>query len=123
MGYRSDVGLCLTEAGKKTLEARLSELDPGNDTTKYIHELLNTPRDKREDQESGAVAWLWESLKWYAWAADYGDVAFFENLMQDLEEEDYFFIRVGESDDDTETRGGFWDNPLGMCVVRGIAFD
>ena len=120
MGYRSDVGLCLTDEGKKILDARLAELEPGTDRTKNIHDLLNVCRDKREDQESGAVAWLWEHLKWYT---DYDDVAFIENLLRDMDEEDYFFIRVGESNDDTEIHGGFWDNPLGMGLVRGIAFD
>ena len=118
MGFRSDVGLCLTDAGKKILDAKLAELEPETDRTRHIHDLLNTP--KREDQESGAVAWHWEYLKWYA---DYDDVAFVENLLQNLDYNAYFFIRVGESDDDTEVHGGFWDKPLGMCLARGIAFD
>jgi hypothetical protein len=118
MSYRSDVGICLTTTGKKTLDARLAELEPDTDRTRYINELLNSPRDKREG--FGAVAWLWESLKWYS---DYKDVAFIENLLRDLEDEDYLFIRVGESDDDTEYRGSFWENPFGMCLVRGITFD
>jgi hypothetical protein len=120
MGYRSDVGLCLTENGKKTLEARLSELEVGAARTGYIHDLLNPSRNKREDPESGAVAWLWEYLKWYT---DYEDVAFFEKLMNDLDYDDYYFIRVGEDEDDTDVRGGFWENPFCMCLVRGIAFD
>ncbi len=120
MGYRSDVGLCLTDNGKKILNAKLAELEAGTERTTHIHELLNFPRDKREDRDSGAVVWLWERLKWYS---DYGDVSFIENLLQELDEQDYFFIRVGESDDDTEARGGFWENPFGMCLVRGIAFD
>ena len=120
MGYRSDVGLCLTDTGKKTLEARLAELEAGTDRTRRIHELLDSPGARWEVQGSGAVAWLWEYLKWYA---DYDDVAFIEKLLNDLDEEDYFFIRVGESNDDTEIHGGFWENPFGMCLMRGIAFD
>jgi len=120
MGYRSDVGLCLTENGKKTLEAKFTELEAGAASTGYIHDLLNPPRNKHEDPESGAVAWLWEYLKWYT---DYEDVAFFENLMNDLDYDDYYFIRMGESDDDVEIRGGFWENPFGMCLVRSIVFD
>ncbi|MCL2123661.1 MAG: hypothetical protein FWH34_06175, partial [Desulfovibrionaceae bacterium] len=77
MGYRSDVGLCLTENGKKILDDKLAGLEAGTEKTRHIHELLNSPRDKREDSESGAVAWLWEYLKWY-W--DYDDVGFIENL-------------------------------------------
>ena len=120
MGYRSDVGLCLTDAGKKTLDAKLAALEAGTERTRHIHDLLNSPRDKREDQESGAVAWLWEYLKWYT---DYDDVSFVENLLRELDEEDYFFIRVGESNDDTEIQGDFWDNPFSMGLVRGIALD
>jgi hypothetical protein len=120
MGYRSDVGLCLTKAGKKVLEARLAELEPETDRIKHIHELLDSPRDKREEQESGAIAWLWEYLKWYS---DYADVSFIESLLQSLDYNDYLFISVGESDDDTEIHGGFWDNPFGMSLVRGIVFD
>jgi hypothetical protein len=29
---------------------------------------------------------------------------------------------VGESNDDTEIHGDFWDNPFSMGLVRGIAF-
>jgi hypothetical protein len=54
---------------------------------------------------------------------DYEDVSFFENLLQELDHEDYYFIRLGEENDDTEVRGGFWDNPFCMSLVRGIAFD
>jgi hypothetical protein len=120
MGYRSDVGLCLTDTGRKTLEARLAELETEDEKTRHIRNLLNTSGDKREDQDSGAVAWYWESVKWYA---DYDDVSFIENLLKELDAEDYYFIRVGEENDDTEVRGGFWDNPFGMILMRGIIFD
>ena len=45
-----------------------------------------------------------------------------ENLPQDLDEQDYLFIRIGESDDDTEYRGGFWENPFNMCLNRSIVW-
>jgi hypothetical protein len=117
MGYRSDAGLCLTRTGKNALDARLAELEPEAEGAENIHALLNSPRDKRE--EDGAITWLWESLKWYS---DYQDVAFIENLLNELDTEDYLFICVGESDDDTEYRGGFWDNPFAMGLGRCIVF-
>ena len=122
MSYRSDVGLCLTDTGKKALEAKLAALEAGTEREQIIHALLNSPsiKGKREDQESGAIAWHWEYLKWYA---DYEDVSFIENFLQDLEEEDYLYIKVGEFNDDTDIRGTFWDNPFGMCLLRGIGFD
>lgn len=120
MGYRSDVGLCLSGEGKKILDEKLAALAPEADSTRYIHELLNHYRDKREDQESGDIAWLWEDLKWYD---DHADVIFIETLLNDLDEQDFLFIRVGESDDDTEFRGRFWENPFDMRLLRGVAFD
>ena len=120
MGYRSDVGLCLTSNGKQILDSRLAELEAGTEKTLHINELLNSTRDKQEDKESGSTAWLWEHIKWY-W--DYEDVAFIESLLREVAYEDYYFIRVGEDNDDTEIRGGFWDNPFGMSLMRGIVFD
>ncbi len=120
MGYRSDVGLCLTATGKKALDAKLTALDPDAETTQYIHELLHSPYKKREDQDSGAVAWVWESVKWYS---EYESVAFIDTLLESLDDADYFFIRVGESEDDTEIHGGFQENPFGMCLMRGIGLD
>ena len=119
MGYLSDVGLCLTENGKKTLDDKLAELEAGTDRTQNIHEFLNSSRNELEDTESGAVAWFWEYIKWYP---DYDNVVFIENLLQNMDEEDYYFIRVGQCDDDTEIDGRFCRNPFCMGLIRGITF-
>ena len=42
-------------------------------------------------------------------------------LMNELEDEDYRFIRIGEEYDDTEVHGGFWENPFGLELNRSIA--
>jgi hypothetical protein len=119
MGYRSDVGLCLNTEGKKILQDALSALEGDQEHTRLIRELFNSA-ERKEDTDSSAVAYMWRDVKWYA---DYSDVAFVESLLQSIGDDTYLFIRVGESDDDTEQRGCFWDNPLGMCLVRGIAFN
>jgi len=120
MGYRSDVGLCLNAKGKEALDAALAEAEKGDEHFTVIKELLDSARVRISADDDGAVAYHWEDLKWYA---DYSGVNFIENLLRNLDYHYYFFIRVGESDDDTEIHGGFWENPLGMCLVRGIAFD
>ena len=119
MGYRSDVGLCLTAAGKQVLDTALAEAAGSNPHFTEIKNMVDHA-EIRTDTDSGTVGYLWRDLKWYA---DYDEVRFIENLLSKLDDSDYLFIRVGESDDDTEDRGGFWENPLGMCLVRGIAFD
>jgi hypothetical protein len=44
------------------------------------------------------------------------------NLEKD-ENIEYFFLHVDEAYDDIEERGCFWDNQLGMGIVRKIVFD
>ena len=119
MGYCSDVGLCLNAKGKEALIAALAEAKKNNQHYSKIKELLDSAA-VRVFTDDGSVAYHWERLKWYA---DDSDMSFIENLTRQLDYHDYFFIRVGESDDDTEVHGGFWENPLGMCLVRGITFD
>ena len=118
MGYRSDVGLCLSAKGKEFLDARLAELEAGTGETRLIREVLNS--HYKDDEESGAVAWFWECTKWYS---EFEDVAFIENLLRNLDDEDFLFVRVGEDDNDAETSGAFWRNPFGMCMVRCISFE
>ncbi len=121
MGYYSDVALCLTKVGAAQLataiEARVGS-SPENFASSAIKDLIGG-EPVCKDAATGAVAFFWSCIKWYA---DFEAVAFVENFMADLEYEDYYFIRVGENHDDTEVSGGFWDNTLGMCLVRGIAF-
>ena len=86
------------------------------ETRQSVHGFLACA-EKRKDQ-SGAAVWLWEGIKWYYSA----DVDFIKDLLQELNEDGYYFIRVGESDDDSEVRGCFWENPFNMHLTRGIAF-
>jgi hypothetical protein len=86
---------------------------------KTVRELIGDA-ELREDKESAAAAYLWRDIKWYS---DYPEVSFVETFLAVEEDDDYLFIRIGESDDDTDYRGAYWENPLGMHLVRGIAFD
>lgn len=120
MGYYSDVALCLTKAGAAQLataiEARVGR-SPTDFACSAIKDLVGgEPACK--DAATGAVAFCWSGMKWYA---DFEEVAFVENFMADLEYTEYYFIRVGEDYDDIEVIGGFWDNPLGMRIERRIA--
>lgn len=119
MGYCSDVGLCLTATGKHVLETALVDAAKNNPHISEIRGLLEKA-EVRTDADSGSVGYLWRTVQWYI---DYVDVSFIENLLPNMESSDYLFIRISEADDDTEYCGGFWENPLGMCLVRGIVFD
>lgn len=122
MGYRSDIGLCLSARGMEELNKALAALDAGTDCTQeektWIHELFTCPAPK--NSADGAGAWAWDGLKWYT---DYRDVQWVEDFLNGLNEEDYYFLRIGDDIDDTEERGWLWDNPFGMRLVRSIQFD
>ena len=124
MGYRSEVGLCLAGPAQAKLEAGLLSLANGEGTVKAseaktIQELFKDA-DHRKDESDGATIYYWSSLKWYP---EYPDVSFIENFLAALKDDEYLFIRLGESDDDIETKGLFWDNPFQMSLARSIVFD
>ena len=123
MGYRSEVGLCLTSTGQQELDkALLAAEQTRNPAIEDIKRLFEYAELKQHDA-TGAVAYHWKHEKWYS---ESPEVAFVEAFMQhlnDIDRNDYLFIRVGESDDDIEHRGGFWENPLGMGLTREITFD
>lgn len=123
MGYHSEVGLCLAAQAQAKLETCL--LNPTSGEEAYspeeetaIREFFNSA-ETRKDEASGAVAYYWPRTKWYS---DYPEVRFIESFLIPLDEMEYYFLRLGEDDDDTEVLGGFWENPLKMALNRSISF-
>jgi hypothetical protein len=117
MGYRSDVGLCLNAESRIRLDTALNALE--GETAKIVRAFMGDA-ELKEDKDSAAAAYLWRAVKWYP---DYPDVSFVETFLAAEEGDDYLFIRIGECDDDTDYRGSYWENPLGMHIVRDISFD
>lgn len=118
MGYRSDVGLCLTKNG---VSALMDKLDKSDEETKtLVTDLLSNPEKHFKDSGTGSEIWYWTWLKWYL---DYQDVAFIENALMDMDAADYLFIRVGEDAEDNDIQGDFWDNPFDMVFSRSIDFE
>ncbi len=118
MGYRSEIGLCLTKEASFAFEEALFALK-GSKVYDEIQEFLDDA-EFRLHEESGAVLYAWDWVKWYD--HEFEDVIFIMKFINDLEHDDYLFIRVGESNDDTEEQGGFWENPFNMCLHRKISF-
>jgi len=123
MGYRSEVGFCLAAPAQTKLESGLLKIRNGkgraNDEERKL--ILELFRDAtvRKDEASGDAAYHWPRLKWYA---QYPDVAFVERFIEELTEDEYLFIRLGDDDDDIEIRGTFWGSPCGMALSRSIVF-
>ena len=118
MGYRSEVGLALTKAGVASLTRKLQTVSEERRTAAAA--MLGYAEIHYIDGQSGAEAWGWSWLKWYP---EFLDVSVIEELMDAVEYEDFRFIRIGEEDDDIETRGGFRENPFNMDLQRGISLE
>ena len=117
MGYYSDVSLCLSKTGSARLKEKLKSAAPELKTE--VERLLEYADSHSLDASTEAAFWWWSDIKWYS---DFPDVGFMEAFMRELDEKDYYFLRIGEADDDTERLGCNLDNPFNMYLVRSIHF-
>ena len=121
MGYRSDVTLALTGDTLVAFRDKLASL-PEKDR-KEIEPLFTEYADKHLTDEN-AECWLWKDIKWYTdWPQYYPDIDFVDKFLNDANEDNYYFIRIGEEYDDNEIRGDWWDNPFGITFTREIVLD
>jgi len=118
MGYRSDIGLALTQKAVQILHQKLNALDKNSEAFSVVTDFLIYADKHYEDTDSGAEVYLWEYVKWYE---EFPDVSFIENLLAELDWEDFLFIRIGDELDDIETRGSFWNNPFDLGISRKIS--
>lgn len=121
MGYYSDVGLALTKTGIDFLQARLASPEVNEELREEVKTLLTHAERHYTDTASGAEVWYWEGIKWYDFKPDgFQEVCFITDVLTELEDTDYRFIRIGEEYDDTEAKGGFWENPFDFELARGM---
>lgn len=120
MGYRSNVALAMSKQVRDDFLRRLSSENITNDTRKEVRFLFKNADRHINDPDTGAEAWYWSAMKWYP---GYPDVDFIEGVMSELNEEEFYFARVGESYDDNDIQGCWWDNPFGIRFCRKIVFD
>lgn len=118
MGYYSDVVLVLSKKAAQVLRERIekaeAEAEEGADcdwqvdfTDKYL-------------KTDGAELYYWESIKWYT---AFPEVKWLEDFIDSLDGTDFLFIRIGESYEDIEHDGMFWDNPFTVNIARKITFN
>jgi hypothetical protein len=111
MGYRSEVAVVIKKEVYETFVNGLSEEDKKN-----IGELL---QDAEKHENEYAVLLRWQDIKWYL---DYNDVGAFMKSLENLDEDDYLFVRIGDDMDDTQTCGYWWDNTFDVSINRSIYF-
>ena len=119
MSYRAEVCVVLTAEGEKVLRDHLFYM-PDNDTTKIqVIRLLDTYVTHTSTSLTGATLYYWENYEWYN---NETVVEYFDQFFQDLDENEYLFLRLGEVLTDIKIRGKFWSNPFNTIVLRSIYF-
>ena len=92
MGYRSDVRIAIIK------EVYMDALIKENFPEIFIE---NEP-----DIIDGNRYYSFDDIKWYD---DFPDIAECMKFLNNLPEEDWGFIKIGENDDDVESFGSPWD--------------
>lgn len=113
MGYRSQVGFCIAKKeGQDIPDFNAIEPDFEFDIVKDTDE---------------AVLYYCDDVKWYDNNPDYPLVSIVEEYFDKMDKEnrdsDYIFVRIGEENDDLETRGNYWNNPFDFGYIRKITFE
>lgn len=108
MGYRSDIAFVVKRSAFADMWRQ--DADAMTKVTDYASTIL-----KKDD----SVLVLWNSVKWYD---SYDEIGNFERLVSNLDNEDYYFLRLGENNDDTEELGGYWDNPFDTSISRSLNY-
>ncbi len=69
--------------------------------------------DKSTEQE----LYRWNYVKWYP---EYKEVSLIIGFLEELDDSDYLFLRVGEDIGDFERSGEFYENVFGLDVAYSI---
>lgn len=117
MGYYSEAVLAFTAKGAETMRSMIDEQQLGMALrTRNFLEEANT---HSIDSKSFAEFFHWDSVKWYQM---FEEIACINSVMEELDDEDFLFIRIGEDFEDIEILGRYWENPFNLDVVRTVEF-
>ena len=116
MGYYSEVGLTISAAGYKQLTGKLTTLEDSELRT--VVENLLAHADTHYTSKEGDQLWFWNWTKWYS---TFPEINWLQAQLNELDAQDFYFIRIGEEFDDVETDGSCCENPFEMEVSRGIS--
>lgn len=122
MGYYSDVALALTGNGLQSYKDALASRKLSEKIRKEVTLFFSSADDHVQDANS--ECWKWTGVKWYVGDPEYfPEIDFIEELLTQIDEEDYRFLRIGEDVDDIETRGLWLDDPFGLTLARELVLD
>ena len=115
MGYRSDAALALVTDAAILLKA-LCEHDES--LNQFIEDACDKCAWEKSEIAAGyTTKFFWSSIKWYE---GYDDIDMIEAFINNIPESDFYFLRIGEEENDNEIRGEFWESD--MYINRNISY-
>lgn len=117
MGYYSEAALVFTAKGAETMRSMIDEQQLG--MALRTRNFLEEANMHSIDSKSRAEFFHWDSVKWYQM---FEEIACINSVMEELDDEDFLFIRIGEDFEDIEILGRYWENPFNLDVVRTVEF-
>lgn len=127
MGYYSDVACVFTPKGYKQFrEIFLKKIKehwkdyPYKDTSSLLDIMKNNMLNYSMISPDGFVLLEKKNKKWYEDSVYFPDVRAFMSALNELDEDSYKYLRVGESNDDNEELGALYDEPFGIEIIRRI---
>lgn len=122
MGYYSDIGLALTGNGIEEFHKRLDSINANSSLKQEVLSFMEYADRHHTDADTKAQVWFWKCRKWHTnYPEYYPEADFIDIFLGNLDENDFYFVRIGEDYDDTEVRGYFWDNPFDLKLTRAIS--
>lgn len=112
MGYRSNIAVAIKrQAYSKMMDSFNSkdlDLVKGLIDEAVVH--------KKKD----GVLLLWDGIKWGTY---FPEVAVMVNAIDNLEYDDYSYVEIGEDYSDATTKGGWYENPFNLGLIREIYYE
>ncbi|MBQ3170574.1 MAG: hypothetical protein IJB53_01430 [Mailhella sp.] len=119
MGYKSDVGVVLSQDGHEALKSLLNTLGRSADA-KALRSFLASAAIRRVETKSKSAVWLWKNVNWNEDVSPCPAVFLLAQLLRSLPLEAYRFVRLGEYLDDAEDHGKFQESPFRLRIAREI---
>lgn len=118
MRYFSEVALCFTNNGHEQFLAELAKQD-----TEIIDNFMKIKQNAKLLEVDGSSFYYWSKIEWYnRFLSIQFITSFLESLPAQMTQDDYLFIRVGESDIDIIKIGEFHNNPFNINLNRIIKY-
>lgn len=114
MGYRSEVALALAQDAAKLFKALC---DHNSDLNQLIEDSDHTEAWSKEEIEQGyTTKFHWTYIKWYD---GYLEIDQIQEFMNNIDEHEWHFLRIGEDTEDIDQQGAFWESD--MYITRAIS--